>query len=45
MPDQQAVTGIEWAGRQPPLPVEAGLLLATGLLALFWAARRFNRPE
>ncbi|MFE6855125.1 ABC transporter permease [Streptomyces sp. NPDC057674] len=45
VPDQQAVTGIAWAGRQPPLPLEAGLLLAAGLLALLWAARRFNRPE
>ncbi|WP_395358337.1 ABC transporter permease [Streptomyces sp. YH02] len=45
VPDQQATAGIEWAGRQPPLPLEAGLLLATGLVALLWAARRFNRPE
>ncbi|WP_329274930.1 ABC transporter permease [Streptomyces sp. NBC_00691] len=45
VPGPQAASGIEWAGRQPPLPLEAGLLLATGVLALLWAARRFNRPE
>ncbi|MFD8643435.1 ABC transporter permease [Streptomyces zaomyceticus] len=45
VPDQAAVGGIEWAGRQPPLPLEAGLLLAVGGLALLWAARRFSRPE
>ncbi|MFH9725896.1 ABC transporter permease [Streptomyces sp. NPDC017254] len=45
VPDQQAATGIEWAGRQPPLLLEAGLLLALGTVALLWAARRFNRPE
>ncbi|KQX56936.1 MULTISPECIES: ABC transporter permease [unclassified Streptomyces] len=44
-PDQAAVGGIEWAGRQPPLLLEAGLLLAVGGLALLWAARRFSRPE
>ncbi|WP_030755769.1 ABC transporter permease [Streptomyces griseus] len=41
----QTAEGVEWAGRQPPLPVEAGLLLAGGVLALLWAARRFGRPE
>ncbi|MER5307602.1 ABC transporter permease [Streptomyces sp. NPDC002773] len=45
VPDQQAVAGIEWGGWQPPLPLEAGLLLVSGTLALLWAARRFNRPE
>ncbi|MER6098455.1 ABC transporter permease [Streptomyces sp. NPDC001728] len=45
VPDQAAVGGIEWAGRQPPLLLEAGLLLAVGGLALLWAARRFSRPE
>ncbi|MEV7280587.1 ABC transporter permease [Streptomyces sp. NPDC093111] len=45
VPDQAAVGGIEWAGRQPPLLLEAGLLLAVGALTLLWAARRFSRPE
>ncbi|GAA3090390.1 peptide ABC transporter permease [Streptomyces roseofulvus] len=36
---------VEWAGRQPPLLLEAGLLLTAGALALLWAARRFGRPE
>lgn len=45
VPDQAAVGGIEWAGRQPPLLLEAGLLLAVGGLTLLWAARRFSRPE
>ncbi|MFE0700976.1 ABC transporter permease [Streptomyces sp. NPDC058872] len=45
VPDQAGVSGIEWAGHQPPLPLEAGLLLAAGAIALVWAARRFNRPE
>ncbi|MFF0558646.1 ABC transporter permease [Streptomyces sp. NPDC004266] len=45
VPDQAAVAGIEWAGRQPPLPLEAALLLAGGVLALLWATHRFNRPE
>ncbi|MER8041415.1 ABC transporter permease [Streptomyces sp. NPDC094032] len=45
VPDQAAVGGIEWAGRQPPLALEAGLLLAVGALTLLWAARRFSRPE
>ncbi|MFC8508725.1 ABC transporter permease [Streptomyces sp. NPDC057411] len=45
VPDQAAVGGIEWAGRQPPLVLEAGLLLTVGLLTLLWAARRFSRPE
>ncbi|MER5961442.1 ABC transporter permease [Streptomyces sp. NPDC002057] len=45
VPDQAAATSIEWAGWQPPLLLEAALLLAGGLVALFWAARRFNRPE
>ncbi|MFF0428588.1 ABC transporter permease [Streptomyces sp. NPDC004520] len=45
VPDQAAAAGIEWAGQPPPLPLEATVLLAGGALALFWAARRFNRPE
>ncbi|MEU4078906.1 ABC transporter permease [Streptomyces venezuelae] len=45
VPGGQAETGVEWAGRQPPLPLEAGLLLAVGAVALLWAARRFNRPD
>ncbi|MGW4749839.1 ABC transporter permease [Streptomyces sp. NPDC004290] len=45
VPDQAATAGIEWAGRQPPLLLEAGVLLVTGALALSWAAHRFNRPE
>lgn len=45
VPGRQAAPGIEWAGWQPPLPLEAALLLTSGALALLWAARRFNRPE
>ncbi|MFF9066366.1 ABC transporter permease [Streptomyces sp. NPDC014891] len=45
VPDQQAATGIDWAGWQPPVVLEAGLLLGAGLLAVLWAARRFSRPE
>ncbi|WP_434095755.1 ABC transporter permease [Streptomyces lavendulae] len=45
VPDQAAVAGLEWFGRQPPLPLEAAALLATGIAALLWAAHRFNRPE
>ncbi|MFI8369641.1 ABC transporter permease [Streptomyces sp. NPDC085466] len=45
VPEQAAAGGVEWAGRRPPLPLEAGLLLAVGALALLWAARRFSRPE
>ncbi|MGW0122546.1 ABC transporter permease [Streptomyces sp. NPDC003327] len=41
----EAPPGIEWAGWQPPLLLEAALLLTAGTLALAWAARRFNRPE
>lgn len=44
-PGQTAAGSVEWAGRQPPLALEAGLLLAVGALALLWAARRFSRPE
>ncbi|MFB0620434.1 ABC transporter permease [Streptomyces sp. AGS-58] len=44
-PDRAAVGGIEWAGWQPPLPLEAALLLAGGAMALLWAAHRFKRPE
>ncbi|MFJ8659612.1 ABC transporter permease [Streptomyces sp. NPDC093795] len=45
VPGQPAAAGVEWGDWQPPLPLEAGLLLASGTLALLWAARRFNRPE
>lgn len=44
-PDQAAADGLAWAGHQPPLLLEAGLLLAVGVTALLWAARRFGRPE
>ncbi|MGW8729437.1 ABC transporter permease [Streptomyces sp. NPDC055808] len=45
-PDRAAAsTGIEWSGWQPPLLLEGGLLLTTGVLALLWAAHRFSRPE
>ncbi|MGW4054957.1 ABC transporter permease [Streptomyces sp. NPDC004779] len=44
-PGPAAAGSVEWAGRQPPLALEAGLLLAVGALALLWAARRFSRPE
>ncbi|MFJ6571005.1 ABC transporter permease [Streptomyces sp. NPDC091292] len=44
-PDRAAVGGIEWAGWQPPLLLEAALLLVSGVLALLWAGRRFNRLE
>ncbi|MFD6080950.1 ABC transporter permease [Streptomyces hydrogenans] len=44
-PGQTAAGGVEWAGRQPPLFLEAGLLLTAGVLALLWATRRFSRPE
>ncbi|MFF7471718.1 ABC transporter permease [Streptomyces sp. NPDC008092] len=44
VPDQATTAGIEWFGRQPPLLLEGGLLLAGGVLALLWAARRFGRP-
>ncbi|MFJ9575045.1 ABC transporter permease [Streptomyces sp. NPDC101191] len=45
VPEQAPVAGIEWFGRQPPLPLEAAVLLTTGVAALLWAAHRFNRPE
>ncbi|MCH0539252.1 ABC transporter permease [Streptomyces sp. MUM 203J] len=45
VPDQAATAGIEWAGRQPPLLLEGGLLLACGTMALLWATHRFSRPE
>nr|WP_254076948.1 ABC transporter permease [Streptomyces pacificus] len=45
VPGHGAAAGIEWFGLQPPLPLEAGVLLATGALALLWAAHRFGRPE
>ncbi|MFC9592278.1 ABC transporter permease [Streptomyces sp. NPDC056944] len=45
VPDQAATAGLDWAGRQPPLPLEAAVLLMTGTLALWWAAHRFSRPE
>ncbi|MFI8763566.1 ABC transporter permease [Streptomyces sp. NPDC053792] len=45
VPDQAAAAGLEWAGRQPPLLLEAVLLLTSGTIALLWAAHRFGRPE
>ncbi|QNE73271.1 ABC transporter permease subunit [Streptomyces finlayi] len=45
IPDHTAAVGIEWAGWQPPLALEAALLLGSGALALLWAAHRFGRPE
>ncbi|MFE5589095.1 ABC transporter permease [Streptomyces sp. NPDC056549] len=45
VPDQAATAGLDWAGRQPPLLLEAAVLLITGTLALWWAAHRFSRPE
>ncbi|WP_079054053.1 ABC transporter permease [Streptomyces graminilatus] len=45
VPDHAATAGIEWSGWQPPLLLEAALLLATGVTALLWAAHRFSRPE
>ncbi|MER8232702.1 ABC transporter permease [Streptomyces sp. NPDC094049] len=45
VPGQEAVGGIAWGGWQPPLLLEAGVLLAGGALALWWATRRFSRPE
>ncbi|MFJ9434003.1 ABC transporter permease [Streptomyces sp. NPDC101490] len=45
VPGQEAVGGIAYGGWQPPLLLEAGLLLAGGALALWWATRRFSRPE
>ncbi|GHA91128.1 ABC transporter permease [Streptomyces termitum] len=45
VPGGEAGGGVEWAGAQPPLLLEAGVLVACGALALVWAARRFGRPE
>ncbi|MEV6397159.1 ABC transporter permease [Streptomyces sp. NPDC051907] len=45
VPDQAATVGIEWSGWQPPLLLEAALLLAVGVTTLLWAAHRFSRPE
>ncbi|CAM5522805.1 ABC transporter permease [Streptomyces narbonensis] len=45
VPGGHGTPGIAWAGRQPPLLLEAALLLTSGVLALLWAARRFSRPE
>ncbi|MFD3662969.1 ABC transporter permease [Streptomyces sp. NPDC058659] len=45
VPARHATPGIEWAGWQPPLLLEAAVLLTSGALALLWATRRFNRPE
>ncbi|AXK37217.1 ABC transporter [Streptomyces armeniacus] len=44
-PGHRAVGGPEWAGWQPPVPLELGVLAAAGAGALLWAARRFARPE
>ncbi|MEW1780468.1 ABC transporter permease [Streptomyces sp. NPDC086777] len=45
VPGRATTAGIEWFGRQPPVLLEGALLLAGGVLALLWAARRFGRPE
>ncbi|MEN3586622.1 ABC transporter permease [Streptomyces sp. ZYX-F-203] len=45
VPGQSPGLGVEWAGRQPSLLLEAALLLVVGAVALWWAARRFGRPE
>ncbi|MFY1677331.1 MULTISPECIES: ABC transporter permease [unclassified Streptomyces] len=45
VPEQSPGLGVEWAGRQPSLLLEAALLLVVGVVALWWAARRFGRPE
>ncbi|MFJ5711430.1 ABC transporter permease [Streptomyces sp. NPDC093105] len=45
VPGQAPGTTVAWAGHQPPLPLEAALLLTAGALALLWASRRFGRPE
>ncbi|MFJ7780658.1 ABC transporter permease [Streptomyces yangpuensis] len=45
LPDRATVAGIEWFGSRPPLALEATALLATGALALLWAAHRFKRPD
>ncbi|KAB1979301.1 ABC transporter permease [Streptomyces triticiradicis] len=45
VPDQATTVGIEWSGLRPPLLLEGALLLATGVVALLWAAHRFSRPE
>lgn len=44
-PGRAAVGGIDWAGWQPPLLLEAALLLMCGAGALLWAGHRFNRLE
>ena len=40
-----APAGVHWGTWQPPLALEAGLLLLTAITALLWAARRFGRAE
>ncbi|WLQ37958.1 ABC transporter permease [Streptomyces castrisilvae] len=45
VPNSAAVGGVEWAGRQLPLPVEAALLLISGAGALMWAGHRFKKLE
>ncbi|MFD8013013.1 ABC transporter permease [Streptomyces sp. NPDC058955] len=45
VPGQTTGGSVAWAGRQPPLVLEAGLLLTVGALALVWASHRFGRPE
>ncbi|MFE2587036.1 ABC transporter permease [Streptomyces sp. NPDC059378] len=45
VPHQATAVGIEWFGRQPSLLLEGAVLLAGGVAALLWAARRFSRPE
>ncbi|MET7683857.1 ABC transporter permease [Streptomyces sp. NPDC005423] len=44
-PDRAAVGGLDWAGWQPPLLLEAALLLACGAGALLWAGHRFKGLE
>ncbi|GAA4760175.1 MULTISPECIES: ABC transporter permease [Streptomyces] len=45
VPHEATAVGIEWFGHQPPLLLEAGVLLTAGVLALLYATRRFSRPE
>lgn len=45
VPGQASAGTVDWAGRRPPLPLEAGVLLTAGALALLWASHRFGRPE
>lgn len=40
-----AVGGVTWAGHPVPLAVKAVMLLISGVVALLWAAHRFERQE